>query len=105
MSSLFHLWLALLVQINMRAKLCNSLGATDANQTMRGMCRVQVPYSARMDLYDRCKGQGEHAFLNLPYTASDMEVFKSSIDALAIMPLAWRDLVAFTSEVGTISTS
>jgi hypothetical protein len=82
--------LAPLLETNVRAEIADVIGATDASEEASGMCRVKVPFAARVKLYDRCEGKGEHVYLNLPYVPNVEEKLKSSLDALKIVNLPWK---------------
>ena len=49
---------AMQLETNVRAEIADVIGATDASETYGGICRVRVPFSAKVDLYDRCEGSG-----------------------------------------------
>ena len=85
--------LSLLVPVletNVRATICSKLAATDASETMGGICRVDIPFDAQVALYDCCGGPGEHVYLNMPYMTTEAEILKSSIDTLRIVLLPWQ---------------
>ena len=80
------------LETNVRAEISDLIGATDASETHGCICRVRVPFSAKVDLYDRCEGLGEHVFLQLPYVTNTEDRTKSSVDALSIVRLPWSSL-------------
>ena len=82
------------LETNVRADICDLIGATDASETSSGMCRVRVPFDAQIELYDRCEGKGEHVYLKLPYICDQKEKPKSSVDACCLVGLPWQTLGA-----------
>ena len=61
------------LETNVRAEVSDSLGATDASDNYGGMFRVRAPFSAAVNLYDRCEGPSEHFFSQLPYVITPGE--------------------------------
>ena len=50
--------------------------------------------SARLQLYELCEGRGEHVHLQLPYSASDADMYKANLDAFREVPLPWYSVGA-----------
>ena len=80
-------FLAPLFESNLRVSICPFLGATDAVQPWE-ICRVSMQARSQVAFYDRCEGPGEHVSLQLPAVASDVDVYKASIDELTVVQLA-----------------
>ena len=54
---------------------------------MGGICRVDIPFDAQVALYDCCEAPREHVYLKMTHMSTEAIFFKSSIDALRIVPL------------------
>ena len=68
--------LAIGLETNLRAPICDTLFATDASLTRGGICSTPFPPDLKVPLYDISESRGDRVRLDIPFVLSAFEKVK-----------------------------